>query len=166
MNKTTRPRFSHSFPVLFSALLLATTFLAACSTPDPEQKVFDTGDNGRTIQKEMGRHLRVRVLNNPDAGAQWQIAELDRSVLELMRPPRVEGKVVVGALAKVYTYEYDFEGIREGTAHLVMKLVKKDSGEVLDTLDITFVIQGGKPSKHHHRPTPPPQEGPDAHAHE
>jgi hypothetical protein len=120
--------------------------LSGCGT-GAKPPTYDTGYSGTTIHVKMGEPIMVRLLTNITVGGKWEIVELDRNIVDLNGKPRTMGSVVVGALARIYSTEYDFRGMSEGTTKLVMKLNRPDTGELVDSFEMTIVVAGGSPVK-------------------
>ncbi|HNX04873.1 MAG TPA: hypothetical protein PKI32_05190 [Opitutales bacterium] len=151
-HKRPSPFFTTRFALLASALMILAALAGGCGT-SPDKHPYDMGDNGSTINVEMGKPIFLRLLSNLKAGGKWELTQLDRSVVDLYGQPRTEGNVVVGGLARIYSTMYEFRGVGEGTTKIALRLANPDTGEVLDTFEMTVVVKGGKPSR---RPTPPP----------
>jgi hypothetical protein len=137
-----------SFSRLFQFCLFLglAALLSGCGTSSTPT-TYDAGYSGSTIHVKMGEPIMVRLLTNITVGGKWEIVELDRNIVDLNGKPKTMGSVVVGALARITSTEYDFRGMSEGTTKLVMKLHHPDTGELVDSFEITIVVAGGRPVK-------------------
>jgi|GEM_PF-4427291 predicted secreted protein len=148
-------RNPNPFSRLFLVCLLLgfVAVLSGCGTGG-KPPTYDAGDSGSTIHVKMGEPIMVRLLTNITVGGRWEIVELDRAIVDLNGEPRTMGSVVVGALARISSTEYDFRGMKEGSTKLVMRLNRPDTGELVDSFEMTIVVSGGSPVKL--RKGPPP----------
>jgi hypothetical protein len=126
--------------ILAIALALVAGTLGGCSSPD-DKNVYDTGSNGQTIKIEKGDMFRLRMLVNVQTGAKWQIVELDRTILDQQGEPKAMGNIVIGGLARIYSYNFVFKAMRPGTTELKLQLLKPDQKEPLETYSATIVVQ-------------------------
>lgn len=120
--------------------VMLTTVLCGCGG-SKDRKFHDAGDNGKTITLQRGEPYMLRMIVNIQAGAKWQIVELDRNVVDTRGEPRVTGNIVVGGLARIYSYEFMFQPVNTGTTTLKMNLVKAGVEEPLDKFSVTLVVQ-------------------------
>lgn len=139
------PRHHSHLAFLFSLTVLV-ALLSGCGT-GVKPPTYDAGDNNTTIHVKMGEPIQVRLLTNITVGGKWEIVELDKSIVDINGEPRTMGNVVVGALARISSTEYDFRGMSEGTTKLVMQLKHPDTGELIDSFEMTIVVAGGSPVK-------------------
>lgn len=148
-------RNPNPLPRLFLVCLLLgfAAVLSGCGT-GAKPPTYDAGNSGSTIRVKMGEPIMVRLLTNITVGGKWEIVELDRNIVDLNGQPRTMGSVVVGALARISSTEYDFRGMSEGTTKLVMKLLRPGTDELIDSFEMTIVVAGGSPVKL--RKGPPP----------
>lgn len=136
--KPTVSRFWRFFALTLLGLSL-TAFLQGCGSK--ERTRYDAALNGQTLTLHRGDPFPLRMIVNIQTGAKWHIVELDRSILEMRGEPKVTGNIVVGGLARIYSYVYMFQPIAKGTTTLKMNLVKPGVEEPLDTFSVTIVVE-------------------------
>lgn len=141
---------------LFCLFLGFAALLSGCGT-GVKPPIYDAGDNNTTIHVKMGEPIMVRLLTNITVGGKWEIEELDKGIVDINGEPKTTGNVVIGALARIASTEYDFRGMSEGTTKLVMKLKHPQTGELIDSFEMTIVVAGGSPVKLRKGPSKHPQ---------
>jgi hypothetical protein len=139
INRSTRNRLLQFALIAFAGVIIA-ALLGGCGS-DERRKPYDAASNGKTITLHRGEPFHLRMIVNITIGANWQIVELDRSVVDMRGKPMPRGDVVVGGLPRIYNYDYMFQTIRNGTTKLKMNLVKPGVEEPLDKFEVTLVVQ-------------------------
>jgi hypothetical protein len=142
LSASRKPTVSRLWQCIAIALLglFLTAFLQGCGGGKDRQR-YDAALNGKTLTLHRGDPFPLRMLVNIQVGAKWQIVELDRSILDLKGEPKISGNIVVGGLARIYSYEYMFQPVTKGTTTLKMNLVKPGVEEPLDTFSVTIVVE-------------------------
>ncbi|MFA5256775.1 MAG: protease inhibitor I42 family protein [Opitutales bacterium] len=146
MKATSDPDHRRGTPKLMKLLFVALScfFLFAlptgCNTPF-RMDSYDSSANGQTVRCSVGSKFNVRLMVSVGSGTQWKIADVDSSVLRMDPNPKMVFNVVVGGLARIYTYYYLFTPVAPGNTTLHMDLVKIDTGEVLESLELKVEVK-------------------------
>jgi inhibitor of cysteine peptidase len=110
------------FSIVIIGLLVSMVLLTACGS----QKVEVSADmNGQTISLNKGDRLVLSLESNPTTGFDWELQNLDESVIKLVGEPdyKTDSKLMGAAGVKTYTFE------AQGSGKTSIKLVYHRSWE-------------------------------------
>lgn len=119
--------------------LFTAIFLVACGSEDVG---FGEDDSGKTITLAVGEQIQVTLESNPTTGYQWELDEIDLSVI------KQQGEVSYKATHNVYvvgsggdeTFIFEAVGAGETTLTLIYHQPWEEA-EPVDTFFITVVVE-------------------------
>lgn len=109
---------------LLVAMLMIGLMLGLTACGSSKVKVGAT-DNGQTVELEVGQKLAVALEGNPTTGFNWEVGEIDESVLKQFGEAEYKAdSKLIGAGGMI---TYTFEAVQQGTTTL--KLIYHRSWE-------------------------------------
>ena len=122
---------------LLGMFFLAGVFLIACGA---KETALEAEDAGRQIELAVGEKMQVTLKSNPTTGYQWEVADIDESVLlQLGAEYDADSPQLTGAGGEE---AFTFEAV--GTGETALQLIYHRSWEVdappVETFSVTIVV--------------------------
>ncbi len=117
---------------------IASILLTACS--GTKVRITES-DNGQTIDLKQGDTLSLSIDGNPTTGYQWEVEEVDSSILALKGDPKfISSSSSVGAGGN---YIFNFTATAPGTTNLKLIYYRSFEKDIppIDTFVVTVTVQ-------------------------
>lgn len=123
------------FPM--TALIMMLFSLAACSSTVK----LDQSNDGQTINLNTGQKLVIALEDNPTTGYNWEVGEIDGSIIEQVGEADFKADSVLIGSGGVVTLT--FTGVAPGEAHLKLVYHKSWEADVapLEEFNITIHVK-------------------------
>ena len=125
-------------------LLLIASLLSACgtsATPEKSAKQITEADAGHQIELRTGDTLEITLPLNPTTGFQWEVSDLDSTILRPVGEPIFKpSSNAVGSGGQVTLH---FESVRAGQTALRLILHRPFETDVapMQTFEVTVIVK-------------------------
>ena len=123
-------------------VLLFSFFLLVCLSSCGGKIVkLDENSNGQTIELNKGQTLSISLQGNPTTGYNWELAEVDQSILKPMGEADYKSDSMLIGSGGVYTFK--FEALDSGTTDLKLiyfRSFEKDTPPI-NTFELNVTVK-------------------------
>jgi len=122
---------------LLGMFFLAGVFLIACGAKETS---LEAEDVGRQIELAVGEKMLVTLTSNPTTGYQWEVAEIDESVLaQLGTDYDADSPQLVGSGGEE-TFTFEAVGTGETALQLIYHRSWEEDVPPVDAFSVTVVV--------------------------
>ena len=127
-------------PVI-SLILFSTVLLAACSAAGGAERRVNAPSDGQVIEVGVGDELVLELAGNPTTGYNWEVGEIDGSIIEQVGEADFKADSALIGSGGVVTLT--FTGVAPGEAHLKLVYHKSWEADVapLEEFNITIHVK-------------------------
>ncbi len=122
-------------------LLIPSLLLGGCGVISA--LALDESDNGRRIEARVGKEIKLTLGANPTTGYQWQVDELDETIL--LQDGEAEYKSDSSLIGSGGTTTFHFRPVARGETWLTLTYLRpwEDGVEPAKTFSVHITVNGG-----------------------
>ena len=123
---------------LFGIFFLVGVLLVACGA---KEEVFHEEDAGRQVELAVGEKMLVTLASNPTTGYQWDLAEMDESVLAQSGTEYDSDSPQLIGSGGEETFTFEAVGVGETALQLIYHRPWEEDVPPVETFTVTVVVK-------------------------